>query len=1295
MTPTEPATPQDDAARRMSRYERVLKRDPADELAFRRLFELYRERDGNADALQVTLQERTKDDEDDWVARTQLGMLLALKGEVESARAMFEEAAALGQSAAPHRALMRIAERASDFREAYAQGKASLALTKAALEQRQLRRELGALAVRAGALDEARAHFEAVASDRRESSASFAEALMEAGQASQAVAVLRETTGRKGSGGRGDARLLRLLARAMVDSGETDELVTVLRDALGVQGSTASREETIAVALDLLRHAGMLSAVPGLLGRSRSVGALRAVALAYAELGEREAASEAFERWVRAAPRDPEPRQRFAEWLLRLGDVDAALAQYEVLGKRDRPSASVLTAWVGLLVDSGRRAEALALLARLSQRLGRDSQGLRLLVEQYRAMNEDALAAPLLRRLSALDPDAPMLIVELGQQYKDAGDLSRAISTWRRLTEVVTPKARGWGRLGQTLLDADGAAEGSAGAEPLRQEAQAAFEQALRLEPDNPAWVRGLALVLQRRGDFVGAEQRWRRVLDEAGTEEDRREARNQLVALFMTTRRAGTKVSELRRRLSLQPPDLEAGRLLIVLLSRMGPEHRAELSSVLKQMATALPTDVPVHRALARFHMARGDRAAALPVYERLVDLDPLRAEEYLARAVELSLALYDDEAALRFAKLSVRRRPEDASAHRRLGDLYLARQMRSEAASAYRRATQLEPTRMDALLSLSDLELSLGQHEEAKATLAAGLSHARDDADTQAILQRLLAVHVSTGDFRGLESQLLPVAVAGTRRGHFRKTLVELYFAWVMQMPAGLSQAAVPPLLQALLDDDPSQRQTALSILERARGLQVQQALLAFAESDAPVRERGRALQVLGQRVRVQDISVLARLAQGGNRRLRPLAVQALGRAPEDTALPALEALLAIADGASREVRSMAFVAAGPLLRIARERSRGLFERALGVLTSAFDEETTPSGRAAAAWALSHVIASDDADERLVALFFSSAGGADWPANEVAARALLRRKPDPVQIPAFLNLALFAEEPAAMPVQYVLGIRASDPLGVLPSDGASEDAMTPPAAARGTTARAGQDMGAFVMGLSRAVTLSPWDLDDADVEVSLLAPLLQDALAGPREQGARVLAALKAGAKRRLFRQVEGALLAPLVSLAHTDGEPLQADALFVLARDYPEALADGERAGEVRPICEGVMARASSVGALAPVLALFQRPWFIERYRGSTWSTRRACALALKQNVEKHVAVVPPATEAAILALVEAFSAEESIALVRKPLADLRATLDGRGGPGAVTPGQGTRPGHDPGDGGQGEPGADRQD
>lgn len=1259
----EPATPGDGIARRIARYERVLRDEPADEFAFRRLVELYRERDGQADALEAALRARVQQDAQDWVARTQLGMLLELRGELPAAQALFREAAAVGRSPAPHLALMRAAERASDWGEAYAQGQAALALTRASTDARRLRRQLGTLAVRSGAFAEARRHFDAVVQNRTQARVAFAEALMEAGRPREAVSALREVT--EGARGRRDAHHLRMLARAMVDARETVELEATLRRALDSARSPSDREETIAVSLELLRGAGMLSSVPLVLEGERSVGALRAVALAHAELGDTDAATGAFERWVRASPRAPEPRQRFAEWLLRLGDVTAALAQYEALGKLGRPSSPVLSAWIGLLVDSGRRADAVAVLERLERRLGRDPQGLRLLIGQYRALGEDSKAAPLLRRLSALDPNAPLLIVELGQQFADAGDLHRAISTWRRLTDVVEPKARGWARFGQTLLDADSASEGSASADPLRQQAQDAFEQALALEPDNLEWVRGLATSLQRRGDFMGAEQQWTRVLGEAGTEAFRREARNQLVTLWTTTRRTLTKVTELRRQLASEPPDLGAGRLLIVLLGRMGPEHRPELVAVLKRMAERLPNDVPVHRALVRFHMAQGDRAAAVPVYERLVELDPLRAEDYLAQLSELSLALYDDEAALRYAKRAVQRNPKDASAHRRLGDLYLARQMRVEAASAYRRSTQLEPARVEALLALSDLELSLGQHAEAKSTLAEGLERAQDDADTQAVLQRLLAVHVATGDFRALEARLVPLAVSGARRTHYRKTLVELYLAWVMHAPDGLTQAAVPSLLQALLDDDPTQRQTALSILERTRGLKVQQALLAFVASNAPVRERARALAVLSPMVRAQDVAALARVATEGHRRLRPLAVYALGQAPQEAAVAALRALFDLASGAPREIRAMAFVASGALLQSARTLSPGLYEKVVTALLAAFDHETTPAGRAAATWALGALIAAGDGDETRLAHFITRAGSSDWPANEVAARALMRRDPDPANLAEFLSVALFGADPAAAPVQFVLGLRGADPHGAALSEAAAPR-PAPPALTSTAVGRAqgGQDMASFVVGLSRAASLTPWDLNHVDVDEAKVASLMREALFGPREQGARVLSVLKAAGQRGLWRRLGGALAGALIDLARAAGEPLGADALFVVARDFPEALSDPPAAVGVGSVCEGLIARAEGTVSDSSGLSPFERPWFVSHYRGSSWSTRRVCAIALSRTVQQMLDSEPDAVLGSVPALLEALTRDEDMALVSAPYDALRQALEARG-------------------------------
>ncbi len=125
----------------------------------------------------------------------------------------------------------------------------------------------------------------------------------------------------------------------------------------------------------------------------------------------------------------------------------------------------------------------------------------------------------------------------------------------------------------------------------------------------------------------------------------------------------------------------------------------------MLERIISLEPGDVETLLALERVRSSRGNVAGAIEVLERLVRADPRRASQYLARMAEHALALYRDEDAVRYAAQAVERTPDDADAHRRLGDLYRARQDADHAIASYRRALELNDRLFSTYFDLAEI--------------------------------------------------------------------------------------------------------------------------------------------------------------------------------------------------------------------------------------------------------------------------------------------------------------------------------------------------------------------------------------------------------------------------------------------------------------------------------------------------------------------------------------------------------------------------------------------------------------
>ena len=98
------------------------------------------------------------------------------------------------------------------------------------------------------------------------------------------------------------------------------------------------------------------------------------------------------------------------------------------------------------------------------------------------------------------DPDNPADWRMLGWSYFETGDLMRAAAAYRRAAEIEPGKAENWSSLGEALQTAS---------TDVSPEAAAAFERALRLDPEDPRARYFLAVQKDLKGQHEAAVADW------------------------------------------------------------------------------------------------------------------------------------------------------------------------------------------------------------------------------------------------------------------------------------------------------------------------------------------------------------------------------------------------------------------------------------------------------------------------------------------------------------------------------------------------------------------------------------------------------------------------------------------------------------------------------------------------------------------------------------------------------------------------------------------------------------------
>ena len=197
----------------------------------------------------------------------------------------------------------------------------------------------------------------------------------------------------------------------------------------------------------------------------------------------REAAASGFEEAA------PEGALLAASALAELGRTDEALA---ALGGPDSSGTRFAARRISVLLDGDREAEAEAEIARLlAERPEADLAVAALLADR----EQFERAIPLLERARSRDPESLEAGFRLASAYERTGRLEDAVPLFRGLLERSPDFAPALNYLGYVWIDR---------AENL-EEALAMVERAVRLDPDNGAYVDSLGWGYFRAGRFADA----------------------------------------------------------------------------------------------------------------------------------------------------------------------------------------------------------------------------------------------------------------------------------------------------------------------------------------------------------------------------------------------------------------------------------------------------------------------------------------------------------------------------------------------------------------------------------------------------------------------------------------------------------------------------------------------------------------------------------------------------------------------------------------------------------------------
>ncbi len=954
----------------------------------------------------------------------------------------------------------------------------------------------------------------------------------------------------------------------------------------------------------------------------------------YDELGDADKAQADFKRALALDPHALDARRRLIALYERTGRDAEVVTEYRRLIASAPGEPRFRIELAERLMKAGERDEAV----KIAQALGRESTDPSLhaqLAELYARWNLADLAMREQELLVRLEPDDDAHLIALGELWWQKGNKKRALDEWHKLVDSRSgrgPKVAAMARLAQVYVEHD-----------MAPEALDVYQKAAKLAPDNAAVQRGMATTLERLHRDNEAQDIWSSLFEAAAQKHDRAaqlEARQRLIVLAERAGRLGILAEEYRDQARRTRHDDEAAAAAYTLLAadalvKMGRTEMAEeFLHGLADGAKDPSLRADAWMGLAQVARARHRLGDALAALKRAAELAPERGHELYPQIAELSLQLYQDADALRYAKRAVQLGPADAAATVRLGEVLEKREDLDGAAAAYQRALEIDDRQWKVYFTLARLHLQRGEEARAAELYRTVMRRAPDEELVVDAARRAIDLEEYLGTLGELERELSPLAYAHADKPVYRNLLIELYdrygtpLAERAQAPDDsdphirtelqrLGEHGLRPLLDVLVDGEQQQQRVAVALLGAIGNPSAAPALFKLALSrrvrehedrTAAIELREQAALAAAEVATARELPLLDKLYGEPEKQLRVAAAYGLGRLADHRAQTTL---LAALDDSAVDVQAMACMALG-----AHARGRALEAMIAHLKPAAGGDARKPETRIGCAFGLGAAALRSEgplsATERSsvrAALLATLAEGADevqraaaWALGAVggdeARPALVRAvfvKRDEVRQTAALALAGRSKLALLAP-------RATPAAGSLPPPARDEDGLA---------------VGATLAGLGRLAatpaTLAPAAPPiDSIADAGAVAAALRDALARHRDLIVRALDDLISAhdeAERALWPRVADAVRA---LATHTDPAVRARVARLAARNDDVEllagTLADGTRA--VRLAALDAVAATPSIArpSRAQLAALVERA-----LRSGDWLERRAAVLA----------------------------------------------------------------------------------
>lgn len=450
-------------------------------------------------------------------------------------------------------------------------------------------------------------------------------------------------------------------------------------------------------------------------------------------------AREAIERAIKADVRSRSAHQLAAQIHSDLGDLPAAVGEYDRVDMLDPTDKTARLKTVDILI----KANVLdAAAARVNATIGDqpnniDALGFRALIEARQAKLGKARADA--QAVLAKAPSSPSANAALAELALRDGKSDEALGQLKTALAKHPDDAT-------LLLDLANAYQ----AKKAPDQVMAVFDTLVKLEPATPAYRMLQANLQAAQGRVDDGEKTLRAGLALAPQS---RTMRLGLVGYLAQQDKTAAAEAELRAGIAAAKDDAAFDLTLAELMAKEG--RGDEAVPLLRATVDRLkdkPAQTSAQLGLARLLAARGNTADALTELDSLLKAKPTDDAALMLRADLLLRTAHGDRAVTDLTGVT-NRQPTNAPAFELLARAYDLQGKTDEALDALKRSADLRPADLEPVLRVADVEHKLGRDADAKALLADFISRNPSSIEGRTVEIRFL---LSSKDWNTAQSRI-----------------------------------------------------------------------------------------------------------------------------------------------------------------------------------------------------------------------------------------------------------------------------------------------------------------------------------------------------------------------------------------------------------------------------------------------------------------------------------------------------------------------------------------------------------